>query len=331
MNISFYYLASSVLFFSISYSMEKPDEVLRLRFFQYKQQKIRSKIETADSIESALEFFDEAHRNNWVADNLETTDWFISAVASRQFDNNIDYAKFVIAQKLDTPYSRELISKYIRTPEQFRSACKQLNRMIDNDDYETAEFLLLNAESPELANARLANARTFFSDTPNATFLFKCCERKEQSRFVELLLKAGANPNILISLESKGMSRTEASSLAPLHTASLSGFLQSVESLLAHDADPNITVVSGSSEIWPLRTPLMFAAEVYGSDLQNYLEITKLLLDYGANRNGIDGMEQTALQIALDSSDARDDEGKRTTRQKLIEILQTYLIKEKLV
>ena len=68
----------------------------------------------------------------------------------------------------------------------------------------------------------------------------------------------------------------------------------------------------------------MFAAEVYGSDLQNYLEITKLLLDYGANRNGIDGMEQTALQIALDSSDARDDEGKRTTRQKLIEILQTY-------
>ncbi|MHB9148461.1 MAG: ankyrin repeat domain-containing protein, partial [Candidatus Amoebophilus sp.] len=151
----------------------------------------------------------------------------------------------------------------------------------------TALQLAIDAANVDKVNLLLkhkADVNIAFPDGKSP--LLYTLEKEEQGKhaLTEALLKAGANPNIV--LDTKG--------LMPLHVALQNKDLDKVNLLLKHKADVNIKFADGKS-------PLLYTLE---KEEQGKHALTEALLKAGASPNiALDIKGLTPLHVALQNKD----------------------------
>lgn len=295
MNWYHYVLISCTYFFSAN-SME--NQIERVKHSSCIRKHIRDIIKT-DTLDEAFNLFHTKILDGILPNEYIATEMFIRHIADKHFKSDsiesVDYGKFKIAQRLNTPHARQWVAWFAGTC--FGSSCAYLalQQMVKNDDYETAEFLILNVH----ANSENINSRK--------SMLCICLSKP---RLLEIFLKKD------------GPALLACHGASVLNQAIWAEVPKTVELLLAYGADPNMPTSDRNS---PRDTPLV--AAIYRPNS----EIARILLNYGANRSAIDSAGKTALQNAIEFNRDERNESKEEAREKLIEVLQTYLLKEKLI
>ncbi|MFI4956396.1 MAG: ankyrin repeat domain-containing protein [Gammaproteobacteria bacterium] len=126
-----------------------------------------------------------------------------------------------------------------------------------------------------LLTAESVNQKNKWGDTP----LFRSVN-DFRPELVELLLKNGANPNVMNGY------------MAPMHLAAMNGYFQILQLLLAYNANIDIKDVNG-------KTPLHIAAS------NGMLEILDHLLSKGADKNSVSHDKRHPLVYATEHGHAR--------------------------
>ena len=124
---------------------------------------------------------------------------------------------------------------------------------------------------------------------------------KGHLEIVEILLKAGANPNLPYK-----------DGWTALMEASHFGHLEIVKILLAAGANPNSVTVK---ESYKGITALMWAAQ------GGHPEIVKVLLDAAASPNALDGVGETAFDIANKKWSNAETQEKALDYKRVVELL----------
>lgn len=295
MNRYHYILISYVCCLSI-HSMENPIE--RIKGNLNIKEQIREIDTYATTLDEAFNLFHTKLDYGTLPNEYIATALFIRHTADKYF-NNVpgEYGRFKIAQRLNSEHARQWVAWFTGTCYGFACVRLALNEMVRNDDCETAEFLILNAHS-DLGKGNMAARRDM---------LYTCLIRP---RLIEIFLKKD------------GPALLEFHGTSILNQAIWTGIPKTVELLLAYGADPNMPTSDRNS---PRDTPLV--AAIYRPNS----EIAQILLNYGANRSAIDSGGKTALQNAIEFNRDERNESRQEAREKLIEVLQTYLLKEKLI
>lgn len=165
-----------------------------------------------------------------------------------------------------------------------------------NNDLETIRLLI---EKGALINAKDFNGRTalFFGILSNSN-----------PELIKILLKAGANPNVIVQGDSNGYCLTMLMLVASPNKLGI------LKLLLENGANTNLACANGN-------TVLLNAIK------EQYPEVVKVLIEYGANPNG--ELIDKAMNLAKSVYKEDSSQGKKVSE--IIKIIEEARLKEKIL
>ena len=179
----------------------------------------------------------------------------------------------------------------------FIAAGADPNRQGASQDRRTALHLAIDSHNLDIAAGLIrAGVDLTVKDQQGTPPLFYCI-RDQHYELLEMLLKAGADPNRMHPMNF----------LIPLHSAVIAGDLRMVQILLAGGADPEKIDLRK-------KTPLIIAA------IADHPEIVAALLAAGADPERLDSRKQSALHMALRRS--KDSDGMYVSAKILMPLMR---------